>query len=393
MKILWVKTDFLHPTTRGGQIRTLETLRRLHLCHEVHYVAYDDPTQPEGLARSSEYCAKAYPVAHRIVDKRSLAFALQLAGGLVSPLPVAVGRYHSQAMRDKIAQLTAAERFDCVVCDFLFPAPNVPRLADCVLFQHNVEAAIWKRHVEHNSGPKKLYLQLQAKRMEKYEKEVCRAVKKVIAVSEVDAAAMRRNYGIENVYATPTGVDLDYFAPPATAKRLADLTFLGSMDWMPNVDGALWFAREVLPVIHAKLPECRFAIVGRGPAPELMRLADADPRICVTGTIPDVRPWLFGSSVSVVPLRIGGGTRLKIYEAMAAHIPVVSTTIGAEGLDVSHGANIYLADTPRDFAARCVELLEDQAERDRVTNAAWNLIASKYSWEVVARGMERLLFD
>jgi polysaccharide biosynthesis protein PslH len=393
MKLLWVKTDFLHPTTRGGQIRTLETLRRLHRWHEVHYIAYDDPAQPEGLARSFEYCAKAYPVAHRIVDKKSAAFALQLAGGLISRLPVAVGRYRSRAMRDQIAQLTGRVKFDCMVCDFLFPAPNMPRLADCVLFQHNVEAAIWKRHVKHNSGLKKLYFKLQAKRMEKYEREVCRSVKKVIAVSELDAEEMRRGYGVKNVYAAPTGVDLDYFARPAGAEKLADLVFLGSMDWMPNIDGAAWFVREALPLIHAKLPQCSLAIVGRRPAPEITRLAEADPRIHVTGTVPDVRPWLFGSAVSIVPLRIGGGTRLKIYEAMAARAPVVSTTIGAEGLDVAHGTNIHLADSPQNFAARCVELLEDAGERERLANAAWELVASKYSWETVARGMERLLFE
>ena len=112
MKLLWVKTDFLHPTTRGGQIRTLETLRRLHQWHEVHYVAFDDPAQPEGLARSFEYCAKAYPVAHRVPDKTSARFALQLVEGLFSRMPVAVSRYRSAAMRRKLEELLRREKFD-----------------------------------------------------------------------------------------------------------------------------------------------------------------------------------------------------------------------------------------------------------------------------------------
>lgn len=393
MKLLWAKTDFLHPTTRGGQIRTLETLRRLHQWHEVHYVAFDDPAQPEGLARAGEYSARAYPVAHRVVDKRSPAFALQLAGGLVSRLPVAVSRYRSEAMRRKVDELSRREKFDCMVCDFLFPAPNMPRLEECVLFQHNVEAMIWKRHVEHNSGLKKRYFQLQANRMLTYEGEVCRAVRKVIAVSEADAETMRRDYGAKRVYAAPTGVDLDYFARPAGAEKLADLVFLGSMDWMPNIDGSGWFVREVLPLVRAKRPDCTLAIVGRRPAPEISRLAENDRLIQVTGTVADVRPWLFGGTVSIVPLRIGGGTRLKIYEAMAARTAVVSTSIGAEGLDVRDGENIYLADAPREFADRILVLLENAAERERVASAAWSLVDSKYSWEVVARGMERLLFE
>jgi sugar transferase (PEP-CTERM/EpsH1 system associated) len=393
MKLLWVKTDFLHPTTRGGQIRTLETLRRLHLNHEVHYVAFEDATDPEGLARSSEYCTRAYPVKHRVPEKTSPAFALQLIAGLFSRLPVAVSRYRSAAMRRVVEDLLQQHRFDCVVCDFLFPAPNMPSLEKCVLFQHNVEAAIWKRYVDHARGAKKLYFQLQAKRMLAYEGEVCRAVRKVVAVSEVDAEAMRRQYGVERAYAAPTGVDLGYFARPAASEKLADLVFLGSMDWMPNVDGAVWFVREALPLIHAKRPDCTLAIVGRRPSADVKRLGESDARIKVTGTVPDVRPWLFGASVSIVPLRIGGGTRLKIYEAMAAKVPVVSTAIGAEGLDVADGTTIHLADSPRDFADRCLQLLESGAERERLARAAWELVDSKYSWDVVARGMERLLFD
>jgi polysaccharide biosynthesis protein PslH len=165
------------------------------------------------------------------------------------------------------------------------------------------------------------------------------------------------------------------------------------MDWMPNIDGAVWFVREVLPLIHRQRPDCTLAIAGRRPSAELTRLADSDKRIEVTGTIPDVRPWLFGSLVSIVPLRVGGGTRLKIYEAMAAKAPVVSTAIGAEGLDVSDGENIYIADSPERFAERCLALLDSAAERERLSAAAWNLVASKYSWDVVARSMEQLLFQ
>ena len=393
MKLLWVKTDFLHPTTRGGQIRTLETLRRLHQNHEVHYVAFEDPAQPEGLARSSEYCTKAYPVAHRVADKTSPAFALQLIAGLFSRLPVAVTRYRSAAMRRQVETLLGQHQFDGIVCDFLFPAPNIPRLDACVLFQHNVESMIWKRYVEHAAGLKRVYFALQAKRMSAYEGEVCRLVRKVIAVSEADADAMQRIYGIARAYPTPTGVDLDYFARPDASGKLADLVFLGSMDWMPNIDGAVWFAGEVLPLIHRQRPDCTLAIAGRRPSAEVARLAESDKRIEVTGTIPDVRPWLFGSLVSIVPLRIGGGTRLKIYEAMAARAPVVSTTIGAEGLDVTDGENIYIADSPQRFAERCLALLDSAEERERLSAAAWNLVASKYSWDVVARSMERLLFQ
>jgi polysaccharide biosynthesis protein PslH len=392
MRILWVKSDFLHPTDRGAQIRTLEMLKRLHLRNEIHFIGIENPDQPEGLARSSEYCSYAYPIRHRVPDKTSLAFAGQLMAGVVSSLPVAVTRYKSAAMRRAIAELAHKHHFDAVVCDFLFPAPNMPDLSVCTLFQHNVEAMIWKRRVEHASGlPQKLYLQMQARRMLAYEGLVCRSVKNVIAVSTIDASTMQSLYAISRVDAVPTGVDIDYFAPPPESPQTADLTFVGSMDWNPNIDGIDWFIREVLPLIRKERSGVTLAIVGRKPPEHLITLAQNDPHITVTGTVPDVRPYLWSSLVSIVPLRIGGGTRLKIYEAMAAKAPVVSTTIGAEGLDIQDGDNILLADSPHEFSSRCLALLTNASERSRLVAKAWNLVNSKYSWEVVTRSFERLL--
>ncbi|MCC6392551.1 MAG: glycosyltransferase [Bryobacterales bacterium] len=392
MKILWVKSDFLHPTTRGGQIRTLETLKRLHQRHQIHYVALQQPGDQEGLARSSEYSTRAYPIPHRVPEKTSLAFLPQLVEGLYSSYPVAVNRYRSPAMKRRIEALLLAEQFDSIVCDFLFPAPNIPDLSACILFQHNLEALIWQRHAENASSRlRKAYFQLQAKRMSAYEGAVCRQVKRIIAVSDSDAALMRARYGAARVSSIPTGVDLDYFRKPHRPTPAADFTFIGSMDWMPNIDGMLWFTSEILPFLRKRRPDCSLAIVGRKPAPEILALARRDPRILVTGTVPDVRPYLWGSAASIVPLRIGGGTRLKIYEAMAAGIPVVSTTIGAEGLDCEHGANILIADQPADFAARCLELLEDPGLHRRLAAAALHLVTTRYSWDAVSRTFEQLL--
>jgi len=190
----------------------------------------------------------------------------------------------------------------------------------------------------------------------------------------------------------PTGVDLDHFAPRSRMSQpTTDLVFLGSMDWRPNIDGVRWFAADILPLIRRRLPECSLAVVGRLPTPEIRRLADADARIQVTGTVPDVRPYLWESAVSIVPLRVGGGTRLKIYEAMAARVPVVSTSVGAEGLDVRDGENIALADSPEAFAERCLILLSDAEARRKQAQAAWEIVAACYSWEVVARKFEQLL--
>jgi len=392
MKILWVKSDFLHPTTKGGHIRTLETLKRLHQRNEIHYVALDLPEQHGGVERSSEYCTKAYPIAHSVSARGTVRFVLQAFANLSSSMPLSVSRYQSDGMRRQVETLQRSEKFDAIVCDFLFPAVNMPDLSACVLFQHNVEAMIWKRHAETQSSTLlRAYFGGQFDRMLRYEGEVCRAVKSIIAVSDVDTAAMRENYGVSRIAAVPTGVAVDYFAPEERPGPTTDLVFLGSMDWMPNIDGVQWFVNEILPLIRKKRPECSLAIVGRTPDAAIRQLARQDNRIQVTGTVPDVRPYLWGSAVSIVPLRIGGGTRLKIYEAMAAKIPVVSTTIGAEGLDVRNGENILIADSPAEFADHCLSLLEDESERRRVADTAFEMIASRYSWEVVSREFEKLL--
>jgi glycosyltransferase involved in cell wall biosynthesis len=391
VKILWVKTDFLHPTTRGGQIRTLEMLRQLHKRHEVHYIAFDDPTNPEGLRRTSEYCSFAYPVQHKLVPKNSPAFARQLVSGLVSSIPVAGMRYRSAAMRDKINNVIGAHDFDAKVCDFLFPSINIDDLSTWTLFQHNVETVIWERHAQSGRTPAhRAYFALQAKRMNAWEKRVCQSVASVVAVSEVDEELMRSRFGVKEISSVPTGVDVEYFERPTNASVRHNIVFVGSMDWMPNIDGMRWFLSEVYPIIRAAKPHCRLAVVGRNPPTSLIEAAK-DPLVTVTGTVPDVRPYLWQSDVSVVPLRIGGGTRLKIFEAMAAGTPVVSTTIGAEGLPVRHGSTIRIADTAQQLAAECLDLLEHTQKRYQLAENAKRLVVENFSWDQVTNKFERAM--
>lgn len=394
MKLLWVKTDFLHPTTRGGQIRTLETVKQLHKRHEVHYIGLDDPAAPEGPRRAGEYSSKSWAIPHLVAPKTSPRFGAQLLQGLVDPLPVAVLRYRSRAMREQIEKLLAVEKYDRLVCDFPFPAPNLPDTTQFVLFQHNVETIIWRRHAEHGTtAAHRWYFQKQAERMFAFERDLCRRAGYVIAVSAKDAQTMRDEFGITHVDDVPTGVDVEAFTAPAggVPESKAELVFTGSMDWMANIDGGEWLMTEILPKVWEKKPKARVALVGRNPAARLRELAARDSRITVTGTVDDVRPWMWGTAVSIVPLRIGGGTRLKIYEAMAAGVATVSTTVGAEGLPVRNGEHLRLADSPADFARACVELLDSEAERRTLARAARELVETRYSWAAATKKFEALL--
>jgi glycosyltransferase involved in cell wall biosynthesis len=393
MKLLWVNTNFLHPTTKGGQIRTLEMLRQLHRRHEIHYVAIEDPLHPEGPARAKEYCARAYAFQHRVRDKRSPRFLAELAMNLFDPMPLAIRRYHPPGMGAFLQRLIETERFDRAVVDFLNPASYFPRLERGILFQHNVETMIWRRRAQHASDPlRRWYFQLQASRMFRFERQACRTAARVAAVSEQDARTMLELFDVTRVSAIPTGVDIEGLTPPVPPpEKTIDLVFVGSMDWLPIVDGIEWFVRDVLPLIRRQRPGCSLAIVGRTPPPSIAALGQRDERIRVTGTVPDIRPLLWSAAVSIVPLRIGGGTRLKIYESMAGRVPVVSTTVGAEGLEVHHPDDIRLADSPEAFAAACSELLANAELRRRQAAAAWELVATRFSWEHVAGCFERIL--
>jgi glycosyltransferase involved in cell wall biosynthesis len=305
---------------------------------------------------------------------------------------LAVGRYRSREMRRRIGDLMEGEHYDVAVADFLSITPNFADLSACVLFQHNVEAEIWRRHAQHaGSRARRIYFGSQARRMERYERETCRAVKQVISVSSADSETMRTRFGVTRVDDVPTGVDIDYFRRPADAPASSDLVFVGAMDWLPNVDGARWFMEAVWPQIRVVRPQTTITFAGRNPVPEIRALADSAGLVRVTGTVPDVRPYLWGAAVSIVPLRIGGGTRLKIYEAMAAGVAVVSTPVGAEGLAVTPGSDICLAEDPDAFARSVLQLLNAGEDAKRISAAARNLVEQKFSWESVAERFTEIL--
>src|ERR1700733_3500375 len=250
MRILWVKSELLHPIDKGGRIRTYQMLRSLSKRHHVIYLCLDDGrAAPDALPRACEYSAELITVPFRPVDKTGPAFALDLLRNLASPLPYAIARYQSPAQRSRVACL--ARTVDLVVCDFLTCSQNVPEglTTPKVLFQHNVEAAIWKLHAAvPQNFLRRAYMRMQWRRMQRFEGSECRRFNHVIAVSETDAVTLRTEYGISAVSSVPTGVDLEYFDPVANGAAEGhehEVVFVGSMDWMPNDDGIRWFAEEV----------------------------------------------------------------------------------------------------------------------------------------------------
>ena len=392
MKILWISPFLLHPTRAGGQIRSLGTLRQLHERNDVHVVAFQLPGQEEGVARMSEYCSSHDRVTHSLPARGSLRFLQQAVANCASSLPLTIARDRSAAMRRLIQAHMTSGRYDVTVCDFLSISVNVPSMEDVVLFQHNVETVIWRRMAQEAAGQLQRWnYAVQAGRMESFERQTCRRARHIIAVSEKDSATMRQMFDVNRVTPIATGVDVDWFRPPERAERIADLVFTGSLNWIPNIDGLRWFVTAVLPQIREQKPDCSLAVVGRNPTAAVLQMAEKDALIKIHADVPDIRPYLWGARVAVVPLKVGGGTRLKIYEAMAAGTPQVSTTIGAEGLLAEHGENILLADTAEGFAAACMLALEDEAKRSAISASALRMVNERFGWQQVGREFEQIL--
>src|ERR1700730_14242070 len=389
MRILWLKTELLHPVDKGGKIRTYQMLKELKRDHRIPYLTLDDAAAAaDAREQATEYCHEVITIPHHTTAKFSAAFYSELASNLLSSLPYAVKKYYSATMRESVSQLTASRGFDVVVCDFLAPAVNVPREVACptVLFQHNVEAMIWKRHYEVQSNPvKRAYLRGQWRKMRAFERRSCGRFDTVVTVSLEDREMIRREYETENVYDVPTGVDVEFFKPSGAVASVANnLVFTGSMDWLPNEDAIRYFTEQIMPLIKQKVADVSLTVVGRNPYPGLLELSKHDDSIVVTGRVDDVRPFMEKGAVYIVPLRIGGGTRLKIFEAMAMEKPVVSTSVGAEGLPVRNDEELILADTPEAFAGSVVRLLQDQAMARRLAQRAAARVREKFGWRRVA---------
>src|SRR4030081_279767 len=413
MRILWVKADKLLPVQNGGNIRTYHVLRYLSARHELTFYSYYGGTPDPHYERDLQ---QQLPGAVAVcTGKRELSGAargLDYLAHLSAQSPYAVSRFAHAPVQKQLQTWFRARRFDVAVCDFLDAAVNFPGSLSIpsVLFQHNVESEIWRRHAATAGNPaKKMMYRMEFQKMLRYERAAVCKFQHVIAVSENDRSLMTRWVDGDRVTVVPTGVDLAQYRPdskssdpnsdPKSDPNLLTasaplVTFVGAMDWEPNVDGVEYFCSEVWPSIKAEVPQARFRIVGRNPHSRVQKWAsnsiNDDRSIEVTGRVPSVVEHLHQSAVVIVPLRIGGGTRLKIYEAMATAKAVVSTTIGAEGLDVHHGRDIILADDPRSCARAVLMFFRDRDLRRRYEKAA-AATAARYDWPAIGERFSEVL--
>jgi sugar transferase (PEP-CTERM/EpsH1 system associated) len=382
--VLFVAKRFPYPADTGGKIRTARLLEQLSQRFDITLVSnVERPKDDPYLAEVGKLCARFEPVSWQETAKGSARFYLQVLRRLGSRYPVSVARDYSPPLAARIRACLARDRYDLLVCDFVQPSVNLDDDIDCpmLLFQHNVESTIFARHARTaSSAPLRWFWRSQWRKMERFERAACQRFTGVVAVSAADQAVFAERFGARRTFAIPTAVDAEYFRQGDGPVVDSRLVFTGSMDWLPNEDAVLFFADEILPRIAARVPGATLAVVGRNPSSRLYRRLGTRPDVTITGRVEDIRPHMERAAVYIIPLRIGGGTRIKAYEAMAMAKAVVSTPIGVEGLPVRDGEHLVLAERPEDFAAAVIGLLQQPDRRRQLGQAARRFVEGSCSW-------------
>ena len=387
MRIAFVSARVPYPLNTGGRIRTYHLLKAVAERHDVTLVT---SIETRGDARSLEKLGDALPAIRMHVSRvrRRGALAPRLRRAVLSPfdpLPFAWAGFRDPRYMANVAAALRHAEYDLVHCDHVqvahaLPARGgVPRLIDA----HNVENVLVERLAEHEARRwRRPLMSWQAFKTRRAEQATYAGFDRCVAVSEIDRARIEALAPGVPVSLVPNGVDVKAFTVSPAPVDPNLIVFVGSMDWPPNVQGVTWFVRDVLPEIRRRRPAARVLVVGRRPPRALVR-ALASTHVRFTGTVEDVRPFVEQAGVVIVPLLSGGGTRLKILEAWAMGKPIVSTSVGAEGLPGVHGINLMLADAPGGFAGCVTDLIDDEPARGRLAAAGRTLVEERFAWERV----------
>lgn len=395
MKILFIAPRLPVPADTGGKIRTLNILKQLAKYADISLVcfSFDD--------KDSEYskALKEYNISSiHLVPLKEPKLIQKLITVLFNSKPYSMLKYNDSGMKNKLIELKNANNFDAVHFDHLHMShyqecfPNIP----CILDEHNVEYKIVERCIPVEQKIWKKYIfWLQASRLKTFETSMVKNFSGCLAVSKDDKLLLNNlSNNTTPVYVIPNGVDIEYFTPSDKKIKVIDyetsLVFTGSMDWLPNYDAVIYFCEKILPIVWSKKSEVKFYIVGKNPSNEVKQLAKKDSRVIVTGRVDEVKDYINNAKIFVVPIRVGGGTRLKILEAMSMKKAVVSTSIGAEGINYRNQKNILIADTPVEFADKIISLLNNELLISQIGQEAREAVCREYDWDIIGRRLKEI---
>lgn len=385
MKILFLSPTVPYPLTDGGRIRVYNLLKQIAEKNGVSLLALEtQPTDAESITHIQQLDVDVHLVSNASTLPRvSLG---TLLSAFFKRQPITVARYDVPAYRQKLRELLTNGTFDIVHYEMFHTAQfwtetDLPS----VLSQQNVDSAIWGRLQGETANLfYKCAYWTQKLAFQRYERVLSPRFDVVTCTSDIDAAVFQQYCEEGGVKVIPNGVDVTHYSPESASEAPAHLIYIGSMDWYPNEDAVSFFAEEVLPHIQKSVPDVKFSIVGGNPSARVQKLADREG-VVVTGRVPEIKPYFAEATVFVVPLRIGSGTRLKILEALAMGKAVVSTTVGAEGLALRDGEEIFIADEPKAFAEAVTRLLIDSDLRQRIGGNGRARVEQDYDWRNIGK--------
>jgi glycosyltransferase involved in cell wall biosynthesis len=383
-----VLSAFVPAPLFGSGTRVFELVRHLARRHEVTVLTYGSDDDEGHLERLRELGVAVHVVAEG--TRSSVRRRLDQLVSIASPMPFHVRERYSSTMQRALDTLAGQQSFDVVqlegsqLCGFQLPIGPVH-----VLDEHNVEYEVLQRMSEgERTAPRRFFSAVEYRKFRRIEERWWRRVDGVAVTSEREVHTVAGHAPAAVTAVVPNAVDPDHFQPDHGREDPGSMLFMGTLDYRPNVDAVEYLLEEILPAVRAVRPDAALTIVGQGEPQALERFRQ--PGVTVTGRVPDVRPWLARAAVAVVPVRIGGGTRLKVVEALSMEKAVVSTTLGCEGLAVTPGTHVLLADGVMDFAAAVARVLAAPEEYRRLGAAGRALVVERYSWERSTAQLEEM---
>jgi glycosyltransferase involved in cell wall biosynthesis len=396
MNVVIVDGDLSYPPCSGKRLRTLNLMLRLAHRHHIAYICRADAGSRESKEAATflrDQGIETIIVDHPVPRKSGLLFYARLAANLVSSVPYSVAAHDSRPMRRAIADYAATGQVDLWQFEW---TPYADALTDVAMVRkliiaHNVDSVLWQRY--HDNEPNRLkrwYIKRQWRKFERFEGRAFRAANRVVAVSPEDARILRERFGVRRVDVVDNGIDRCYFETVEPCRDPYQILFLGSLEWRPNLDAVKIMLDQVFPEVLTREPKARLCIVGRNPPAWLVQRAQRLDRVKLHGNVADVRPYLAHSGVMAVSLRIGGGSRLKILEALATGMPVVSTRIGAEGLSLRPGHDLTVVERTEDMAGALVDAIHYPEQAQALAENGRERVLERYDWDPLADKLEQV---
>lgn len=399
LSVVMIDEELPYPANSGKRVRTLNLTLRLARRHRVTYLCHRN-ADPAEAARAADFFrdngVEAVVVERAVPPKAGLAFYARLAANLLSPLPYSVTSHNSRPLREAIRACAKGRAVDLWHCEWTpyAQALRVVKGGRRLVMAHNVESLIWRRYYENEPGGlRRWYVKGQWRKFERFERRALAGADHAVAVSPLDAALFAGEFGVRRVSVVDNGVDTTSFRPGPGPRDPRRVLFLGSLDWRPNLDAVDQLLTRVFPAVRAAVPDARLWLVGRHPPDALRRQVFAFPNVELHADVADVRPFLGGAGVLAVPLRIGGGSRLKILEALASGVPVVSTRVGAEGLWLEPGRHLAVVERVEDMAAALVEAIRSPKAALAQAAAGRQRVLERYDWDVLADKLEQVWLE